>query len=504
MAVDVGLSGNTSRYWSVPDSAGLTLPNSDWSWLTLIYPQDAVSTKYIISKGLYFDINSFNLIVYSSDTGWGLSTQVHVLDGVIFTSTLPANQWYWAYATRRSGVLKLGYCPVGSSSVSEIGNVAISAEYNSSSPLEIGRRSDGEPTRYWQGRYSKAIFTPGYSVSKDEIAALCKGVLPEDMELSSFIRFYADFEHANKSVIVDRTGRYALTRNGTGWGANQKDPATRPRNVLLFNPALVAAPTAITFDATPSSSLTATGNLSTSIALAATPSSSLTASGALNTSIRFDAAPTASLSALSGLFTQINLASASAASLSSSASLNTSIVFSASPSISLSASASLLALSSGLSANPVATLTAAGSLSTSIYLSSSCNASLSASASLLVGSGNFASSASASLTASGALSTQITLSAFSSASVSSSASLQLLANNLASSASMGVVSSASLLTGIRLQASPNFSVSAIAGWGFTSGPAGSGYKAGLVKSLRNPVISKSSRNTSNRSRPTYQ
>ena len=226
MAVDAGSSGNISRYYSVPDSAGLSLPNKDWTWLTLIRPtQTPTEVTYIISKGAYFEDQSFNLYLYP---GSGLVCQVSMLGSVLSGSTLPNDKWYWAYATRRSSVLKVGYCEVGTSLSFETGSESIVNEYNSTSALNIGRRSDGDIGRYWQGRYSDTLFINGYSLTQSDVRALALGNRIEDMSFYDHVVFHAEFSSASKSYLVDKTGRYALTRNGTGWGPAEKSPTSRP------------------------------------------------------------------------------------------------------------------------------------------------------------------------------------------------------------------------------------------------------------------------------------
>ena len=64
MAIDFG-NPNTGRYYTVPDHADFTLPNSDWTYLALVERNGASSTtNYIVSTGDFGSANSINLYVY--------------------------------------------------------------------------------------------------------------------------------------------------------------------------------------------------------------------------------------------------------------------------------------------------------------------------------------------------------------------------------------------------------------------------------------------------------
>src|SRR5687768_13401996 len=107
MAIDLG-SSNTTRYYSVPDHADFSLPNGDWAWIALAYPENTGATKYLISTGPYQTANAFNLLWYL-DGGAGLSMNVHsLLDTTSPTTTAPLNKWYWVYGTRRSNTMFVG------------------------------------------------------------------------------------------------------------------------------------------------------------------------------------------------------------------------------------------------------------------------------------------------------------------------------------------------------------------------------------------------------------
>ncbi|SEO77818.1 hypothetical protein SAMN05216316_1069 [Nitrosovibrio sp. Nv6] len=85
MAIDLG-SGNTTRYHKVPDHADFSLPNADWTWLALVYPESTADIKYLISTGAYGAIGSTNIYVYNTAAGLGVGVKVEGLTGVGYTS----------------------------------------------------------------------------------------------------------------------------------------------------------------------------------------------------------------------------------------------------------------------------------------------------------------------------------------------------------------------------------------------------------------------------------
>lgn len=221
MAIDLG-SGNTARYYSIPDHADFTLPNADWAWITLVYPQSSTDVKYIVSTGLYGAAGAFNLILYNNT---GLGVRVDTLTELTFTTPITLDKWHWFYGARRSGNLYTGIVPVGSTSVAESSPLAISASYNSSTGPNIGRRADGVTSRSWKGRFGQVAFVSGSGITTAQAAELAQGAPLLSMPFASQIKFLLHGRTAS-ATITDLIGGHVATRQDTGYGTAEEDIQT--------------------------------------------------------------------------------------------------------------------------------------------------------------------------------------------------------------------------------------------------------------------------------------
>lgn len=225
MAIDLG-SSNTSRYYSVPDHADFSLPNGDWAWISLAYPENSAATKYLISTGPYQTANVFNLIWYPSG-GFGISANVHLGLGDTTTNTSPAvDKWYWVYGTRRGGSFYSGRAAVDGSFSEESPGVAISAGYNSAVGPNIGRRSDGTADRHWKGRWAQVAFVSGDGITLDQTKELANGTPILGMPFAPSIKFLLFGRTAFDATIGDFIGGKTATRQGASYGANEEDVQT--------------------------------------------------------------------------------------------------------------------------------------------------------------------------------------------------------------------------------------------------------------------------------------
>lgn len=225
MAIDLG-SGNTTRYHSVPDHADFSLPNWDWAWVTLCYPQDSAATKYIVSTGGFGLANSFNLFLYNSASPVGWAARVDSLTETNIPGVPSVNTWYWVYATRRSSNYYVGAVPVGGTSASESTGVPISISYNSTTGPNIGRRSDGTADRHWKGRWGQVAFISGASITAAQAVELAGGAPLLSMPFAPTIKALWHGKNANDSTLVDIVGGHVATRQGTSYGTSEEDIQT--------------------------------------------------------------------------------------------------------------------------------------------------------------------------------------------------------------------------------------------------------------------------------------
>lgn len=517
MAVNYG-STNTNRHHFVADSDDFNLPNGDWTWLVVFNPSvgGGVFPYFLSHGGTYGAANSVQLfnngvngfcckVAGLSDRNWG--------GGSLFPYV---GEWMVGYGARRSGNLYCGAAPINEPwNAFESAGTAISSAYSPATNLKIGIRSDlsSDATYSTKSRISDAIYIPGYGLSINDLRRLVSSGLQklEDEPWWHLRAFHAWLKTADDAEFSDLTGKHKITRNGTGYSADESElfsiSRDDDRSLFVVASALFDVAGDPNISASSNVSLSSSANLSTGINLSASNSFSLNAFGALTTSINLASSALASLIATAGLETgNSGLSTSGTISLSASASISTQINFAATAIGSLVASGGL-DTAIQFAATPNANLTTSGALTTNISLAATPGFNLTSAASLQAGANEIAANGSIGLTSSANLLTAIRLRAAPSISIISSADLQSGSSiGLGASSLLNFVSNANLTTAIRFLSNTGISLNA---YGSLSNveidaPAGSGYKAGLVKSLRNPVISKSSRNTSNRSRPTYQ
>jgi hypothetical protein len=224
MAIDFG-SSNPSRYYTVPDHADFTLPDSDWTWIALVEFNGSTSAgNYVVSTGDWGAPNSLNLYVYGITAGAAI--KVASLPEVwLTTEPLVAGKPYWVYAVRRSGVLRSGQIAVGGSSPSESASVAITGSLNSGTGPYIANRAAGL-VRPWNGRMSQIAFVSGAGITVDQVVELARGAPLLSMPFAPQIKALWHGRTSSNAAIIDLIGGKVATKQGTGYGTNEEDAQT--------------------------------------------------------------------------------------------------------------------------------------------------------------------------------------------------------------------------------------------------------------------------------------
>lgn len=215
MSVDFG-SGNTTRWYSIPDSPDFTLPDSDWTWVVAGYNRSHTLAQYLVSNDVWGAANSFNLFTYqSSGLGVRVGTQTEL---AAFSGALTDGEFYLLYAARRSGTLVAGAIPFGANSFSEGSGVTLSGTTNSLNEINIGRRQDGFSDRYWHGNLEYVAFSNTKAITSDEALALANGLPLLDSDIGQSCHFVLPMHTASASINDIISGNTA-TQNGTSYGS---------------------------------------------------------------------------------------------------------------------------------------------------------------------------------------------------------------------------------------------------------------------------------------------
>lgn len=218
------LLANTSRYYSIPDSALTTFPDSDWFVMGAVRIPAVVSTpKYFFSTGAIGDAGAVN-IWRQSDID-ALGTQVGSAAFFSTATTLATGDQVVYYLTRRSDNLYLGFNKIGGGGSTETAGQAISGVKNGGD-LRIGARND--PTlntaRLYTDKMGGAVIVNHTrSCSAEDAAAVAGGMPLLGSDLIDGASLVLPLVRASSTINCLVSSNVA-TQQGTGWGTDEAFP----------------------------------------------------------------------------------------------------------------------------------------------------------------------------------------------------------------------------------------------------------------------------------------
>jgi hypothetical protein len=227
MAIDFGGPTNTTRHYTIPNSASLAFPSGDWSfgmWLKI--EQNAGSAyQYLLSAnatgvGSQFlwrlgeassaagDANAF---IWQAEDGDGTtfshvsSPQTALFNGIPFLLIFQkSGTTAHIYACQEDGTASL----IGSGSATAFGAGAAPGAWY------VGARSNLDTTRFYAEHFGELWFA-NRALSLAEVTTLGSGTAP-DIVLGANLLGWWQFTAANMT-IPDDVGTVDATRVGTGW-----------------------------------------------------------------------------------------------------------------------------------------------------------------------------------------------------------------------------------------------------------------------------------------------
>jgi hypothetical protein len=197
---------SSANYHRVADHADFTLPDGDWFELIIFRPDDIASTQVILSSGEPYSANTRHLIQFDDS----LELIVDGTDGTLI-SGLSSGTWYLVCLQRSSGNMQVRMVPMGTTSVSSGGIVALTGAQNSTSEQRVGR-SGGATASPLNGAVSDWIFVPGETISNADLQAIATGTAIDSFAWYSSTTFWAILEN---STNTDHIGGKTITENGT-------------------------------------------------------------------------------------------------------------------------------------------------------------------------------------------------------------------------------------------------------------------------------------------------
>lgn len=220
MTIDFGTT-NSSRYYSTPDNAVFTLPDSDWFWAAAIEVRfDGSEFGYIVSSGAPA-AGTFNLWLQRSSGPLSVTCKTGN-DAFLNSPTgLATGDRAIVYATRRSNLLYCGFCEDGGTA-SESSGQAISGSFNSGGNLIIGTRGDLSGTRHYRSGIEWVALNTTEGITAAQAQAIAGGTPLLDSAVGTNVS-YALSMSASSATIVDAVAGLTATRNGTSYPADTAD-----------------------------------------------------------------------------------------------------------------------------------------------------------------------------------------------------------------------------------------------------------------------------------------
>ena len=243
MAIDL-IDANTTRYYSVPDSADWTFPNSDWFvyiW-TRVDDNSGALFQYLFSNNNFSTTNSLNILL-EEGTGGGNNGKWQVITDTLNlnSTTAPGGDGVERLVLfqRNGSNIEIRFCEAGQDATSE-GSAAYSDGAINGSTVNIGRRVDGNTGRYYEEHFGDVVKGSG-SLSLAQITLLGKGVSPVDVVGYDNLDIWLQFREATSQVVDIINGNIA-TRNGSGLLTSEHFPFVQANISFVAAAAAVVSP----------------------------------------------------------------------------------------------------------------------------------------------------------------------------------------------------------------------------------------------------------------------
>tara|TARA_R110002072_G_scaffold302699_2_gene487442 strand:+ start:7678 stop:9513 length:1836 start_codon:yes stop_codon:yes gene_type:complete len=227
MAIDLSVNNN-SRYYSVPDHADLSFPDTDWFlaiWMR-VEENEGSAFQYIFSNNMWDSAESLNWFVVensSSDSAKGqMYARPESLGGLTTGIRIDDGLDRLVVAQRVGSNVEVKTC-VAYGSVVQGDVLAYSSGQLNGGVWNIGRRVDGNASRYYKEHFGDVI--KGHvSLTNTQIEALAAGENPETVIGTVNLDVWFPFTEAS-ATVTDLINGHVATRNGTGLITSAPFPA---------------------------------------------------------------------------------------------------------------------------------------------------------------------------------------------------------------------------------------------------------------------------------------
>ena len=240
MAVDL-INDNTTRYYSVPDDASLTFPDSNWFFAIWTRVDDNTGTlfQYLFSNNNFQAANSLNLFLIEDSNASNPGKWNFVTDStgaVASTVTGGDGKDRLLVLQRVGGNLEFYFCEPNGTATLETNTTFVGSAAIDGGVWNIGRRVDGNTGRYYEEHFGDVV-KGSVALTQAQIELLARGVSPTLVTDPANLDVWFQFREASATTI-DIIGGNVATRNGSGLLTSEHFPVIG--NQYSFIPEVVS------------------------------------------------------------------------------------------------------------------------------------------------------------------------------------------------------------------------------------------------------------------------
>lgn len=203
MAIYQGGAGNTTKYYSVPDDAAWTFPDSDWFiyFWTRVDDNTGTGFSYLFSNNNFQVANSINIFIREDSASapagaWSVATDT----AVFLTSGTPGGDGKDRLVlVQRSGSnLQMYFCEKGQTATQEFSSSYSDGAINGG-VVNVGRRVDGNSGRYYHDNFGDVV-KGSAALTIAQITLLGQGVDPVSVIGYDNLDIWLPFREATSTV----------------------------------------------------------------------------------------------------------------------------------------------------------------------------------------------------------------------------------------------------------------------------------------------------------------
>jgi Right handed beta helix region len=222
-------AGNTTRYYSIPNTAALNLGAGAWAWgmWTRLPANAGTDYKYLLSCSTIGVTPQWNLAVAEASVADGAAFANHWhfrigdnagVDGALYTSSAaPGGDNIERLIVLQSTgtTLELRFCPINTLTAVLVVNEAVNVgALTAPNPWNFGRRTDGAAGNYYDG-WAGGLFKANVALTGPQIEAIAGGSSPVTVLGANCVAFWP-FGSAD-ATVTDVVSGIVATRQGSGW-----------------------------------------------------------------------------------------------------------------------------------------------------------------------------------------------------------------------------------------------------------------------------------------------